>query len=217
MIGDANVGKTHMLYSFIEKQIPKNLLPTIGVEFILKNTVMKDGSVIRVQIWDTGSNFGWESWTRKIQFDCQRVRNYSNSHYHGTRGFIIVYDTTDLKSFESVNFWLEQVKEYCDKYPIPGILIGNQIDKIKEEPESRQVGKFIAQEFAKMNNMLFEEVSALTGEKVKESFESLFNGWVFLDSEIYEKQFSLTESVLYEENFDLEMKKKSLNEECCHF
>lgn len=106
----------------------------------------------------------------------ERYNSIVKGHYKGSQGFILVYDTTDLQSFESTNYWLEQVKEFCEKYPIPGILIGNQIDKIEEEPQARQVGKFIAQEFAKENNLIFEEVSAVTGSNVKEAFEGLFNG-----------------------------------------
>jgi small GTP-binding protein len=52
IIGDSNVGKTSILRAFLNKEIPKTHLPTIGIDFSLK-TINVDDKKIKLQIWDT--------------------------------------------------------------------------------------------------------------------------------------------------------------------
>ena len=33
LLGDQGVGKTHLLNKYVKEKVPKNLAPTIGVEF----------------------------------------------------------------------------------------------------------------------------------------------------------------------------------------
>ena len=40
LIGNMNVGKTCMLSQYIHNTLPKNTLPTIGVEFATKNVTL---------------------------------------------------------------------------------------------------------------------------------------------------------------------------------
>lgn len=54
LLGDTNVGKTHLLSRYIKGQLPKQKGPTIGVEFATKPVPLKTGGTVRVQIWDTG-------------------------------------------------------------------------------------------------------------------------------------------------------------------
>ena len=53
LIGNMSVGKTCLLTQFVQKTLPKNTVPTIGVEFATKNVTLKDGGVVKAQIWDT--------------------------------------------------------------------------------------------------------------------------------------------------------------------
>ena len=36
LIGDANTGKTHILYSFSKEKVPTNIMPTIALEYTSK-------------------------------------------------------------------------------------------------------------------------------------------------------------------------------------
>merc|ERR1711907_597065 len=56
LLGDTNVGKTHLLSRYIKGQLPKQKGPTIGVEFATKPVPLKTGGTVRVQIWDTGKS-----------------------------------------------------------------------------------------------------------------------------------------------------------------
>lgn len=41
----------------MKKLFPKNVVPTIGVEFATKVVTLKNGEKIKAQIWDTGIFF----------------------------------------------------------------------------------------------------------------------------------------------------------------
>lgn len=53
MIGQSAIGKTSILYRFVENQfLGENLLTTVGVD--LKSiTLSMDDMAVRLQIWDT--------------------------------------------------------------------------------------------------------------------------------------------------------------------
>ena len=53
LVGDAGVGKTHILNKYIKGFQPKNPVSTIGVEFATRTVTLKDGGKIKAQIWDT--------------------------------------------------------------------------------------------------------------------------------------------------------------------
>ena len=53
MIGDAGVGKTHLIYTFDKGRKPLAINPTIGIEFTSKTVRLPDSRKIRAQIWDT--------------------------------------------------------------------------------------------------------------------------------------------------------------------
>ena len=42
-----------MISKFVKNALPKNCVPTIGVEFAAKTIVIPSGIKIKVQIWDT--------------------------------------------------------------------------------------------------------------------------------------------------------------------
>jgi GTPase SAR1 family protein len=54
LVGDAGVGKTHIVSRYIKGVLPKHHYPTIGVEFATRNVPLKTGGIVKAQIWDTG-------------------------------------------------------------------------------------------------------------------------------------------------------------------
>lgn len=68
-----------------------------------------------------------------------------------------MYDISDRKSFESVNFWLNDLNEHGGN--IVKLLIGNKSDK----EDQRDVKREEALEFAEKNKIGFMETSALNG------------------------------------------------------
>ena len=53
IIGDYSVGKTSFLNRYVKNAFTANTLSTLGVDYVLKNEKRKDGSTVKLQIWDT--------------------------------------------------------------------------------------------------------------------------------------------------------------------
>jgi len=47
LVGDAGVGKTHLLNQYIKGSLPKNVVPTIGVEFATRIVNLKEGGKVK--------------------------------------------------------------------------------------------------------------------------------------------------------------------------
>ncbi len=56
MVGDASVGKTHLLNRYIKGSLPKSVGATIGVEFATRIVNLREGGKVKAQIWDTGKD-----------------------------------------------------------------------------------------------------------------------------------------------------------------
>lgn len=62
MVGDASVGKTCMIESFVkESRELVNSKPTIGVEHYSKTIQMSNLDLVRMQIWDTAGQENYRS------------------------------------------------------------------------------------------------------------------------------------------------------------
>ena len=53
LVGDSDVGKTHLLSRYVTNALPRTDKPTIGVEFATKAVPLKTGGTVKAQIWDT--------------------------------------------------------------------------------------------------------------------------------------------------------------------
>ena len=63
LIGDANVGKSCLLQTFIENTFNVNTNSTIGIEYETKNVVVK-GNDVKLSIWDTAGAENYRALTR---------------------------------------------------------------------------------------------------------------------------------------------------------
>ena len=67
--------------------------------------------------------------------------------------------------------WLQEMREYAEK-DVTIMLVGNKLDL----KSSREVSSEDAKSFAKENNILFIETSALDGENVTLAFKQIITG-----------------------------------------
>lgn len=153
LLGEAGVGKTSLIYRFIEQRFSTDFKSTLGVN-LLKRVVDIDGNDVTCSIWDLGGQEAYKK-LRKLYLD-------------GASGALVVYDVTSLESFEKLNDWLSSFREIRGDQP--ALLIGNKIDLEKR----RKVTTEDAQAYADENNYIeFIEASAKTGENVETAFKNL--------------------------------------------
>ena len=96
-------------------------------------------------------------------------RSLTNSQIPRMHGYMIVYDITDLHSFdECKSYCKDTISEKCKK-DSKVMLVGNKADLEDERKISKEEGL----EFAKENNYLFRETSCLNLDSVVEAFETL--------------------------------------------
>lgn len=153
LLGEANVGKTSLLYRWIENKFRENYKSTLGVNLLKKDMNIKGYGEVSAQIWDLG---GQESF-----------RSLRRLYLEGANGALLLYDVTSKESYEKLNEWIQSFKEDRENEPI--ILIGNKSDlkdKIKIKDKD-------ANEFARKNKMDIIITSAKTGENVEKSFIEL--------------------------------------------
>lgn len=81
----------------------------------------ENGQNVKVQIWDTAGQ--------------ERYRAVANSYYRGAVGAMIVYDISNHNSFQSVQNWMNELKQKGPK-GLQIYLIGNKVDLA---PDQRQV------------------------------------------------------------------------------
>ena len=81
---------------------------------------------------------------------------------------MIVYDVTDLESFNNLTTWLQEIDKHASKN-VYKILVGNKADK----EDKRQVTFDQGKEFADSHGMKFIEASAKSSLNVGESFISM--------------------------------------------
>lgn len=98
-------------------------------------------------------------------FHPTRFRTITSSYYRGAHGIIVVYDVTDLESFNNVKQWLHEIERYaCDS--VNKLLVGN-----KSDMTTKKVVDFAtAKDFAEAINIPFLETSAKNSSNVEQAF-----------------------------------------------
>uniref|UniRef100_A0A2P2NFZ5 Ras-related protein RABC2a n=1 Tax=Rhizophora mucronata TaxID=61149 RepID=A0A2P2NFZ5_RHIMU len=154
LIGDAGVGKSSLLVSFISGSMD-DLAPTIGVDFKIKHLSV-GGKRLKLTIWDTAGQ--------------ERFRTLTSSYYRNAQGIILVYDVTRRETFQNLSdVWAKEVELYSTNENCAKMLVGNKVDRDSERAVSREEGLNLAKELGS----LFLECSAKTGENVEKCFEEL--------------------------------------------
>ena len=79
-----------------------------------------------------------------------RFRTIVNIYYKGAHGIILMYDVTDKRSFNELNLFINNIKNYCNNN-IKVVLVGNKCDSsdrvITEEEGLLKLGKILTKFF----------------------------------------------------------------------
>ncbi len=153
LLGEANVGKTSLVYRFIENKFRENYKSTLGVNLLKKDMNVEGYGEVSAQIWDLGGQESFKS-LRKLYLE-------------GANGALLVYDMTNQKSFEKLDEWVQSFREARDDAPM--ILIGNKSDLKKQI----KINESKSSDYADNNNMGMIITSAKTGQNVEQAFINL--------------------------------------------
>ncbi|CAD8081245.1 unnamed protein product [Paramecium sonneborni] len=153
LIGDIAVGKTSLLKQFVEKRFNDDYNLTIGVEFNIKYIQVND-HVIKLQMWDTSGQESFKSVTRL--------------YYRAAAGAIMVFDITRRETFENIRNWHRDALDNGNSR-MKFLLIGNKTDL----QNLREVQFYEADQYAKENECIYTECSALQGFNVENAFMEL--------------------------------------------
>ena len=96
VLGDQMVGKTSITERYIRDRFRANYLTTIGMDRKYKRLVINNTDV-DVFITDTAGE--------------ERFRSLAKSFYKNTDGILVGFSLIDKKSFNSIEFWLEQIND----------------------------------------------------------------------------------------------------------
>ena len=191
LIGDSGVGKSCLLLKFAEDSFTPSFLSTIGIDYKIK-TIKINNKTIKLQIWDTAGQ--------------ERFRTITTAYYRGAMGILLVYDITNLKSFENIINWINNIESNSNDQ-VKIILLGNKFDIGNKRIVETLQGKNLAKKY----NIDFFETSAKTGFNVDNAFMSI-------TKEIFQ---NLTKKESFNTK-DIEINLKDLNQDvnsknkCCN-
>ncbi|TNV73895.1 hypothetical protein FGO68_gene6971 [Halteria grandinella] len=163
IIGDTSVGKSCILHHYLRHKFNSNSRHTVGVEFGQRFIQVVCGGLpktLKLQIWDTAGQ--------------ERYRSVTRSYFRGSLGVILVYDVTSLDSFNHVQQWLTEARQFS-RQEATFMIVGNKKDLVSQRVVEMTEGA----KFALENECLFMECSALSGENIEEVFNKTAHSIIY--------------------------------------
>lgn len=167
IIGDSNVGKTCIIQRFISNSFVTSK-PTIGACHY--NKKVQD---IEIDIWDTAGQ--------------ERFKSMIPMYYKGAKAIIVVYDITDINSFDGAKKWISEIETNTKNSII--VICGNKTDlnenrKIPiEMVNSFLLGKnYINIETSAKDNINIDQMFDKIAEEIKKSKEMEDNNKIDINS-----------------------------------
>ena len=156
LLGDGQVGKTSLILRLTGNKFDDSLMTTIGKESSVYKATLH-GHELKMKIWDTAGQERFKSMTVNV--------------IKSVDGLILVYSIDSEDSFKNIDYWLKQLNDISDISKKPIIIVGNKSDL----NDLRKVSFEEGESFARNHGYNFYEVSAKSGENVKEAFYDIFD------------------------------------------
>ncbi|XP_039618321.1 RAB6B, member RAS oncogene family a isoform X3 [Polypterus senegalus] len=152
-LGEQSVGKTSLITRFMYDSFDNTYQATIGIDFLSKTMYLEDRTEhqVRLQLWDTAGQ--------------ERFRSLIPSYIRDSTVAVVVYDITNINSFQQTSKWIDDVRTERGSDVII-MLVGNKTDLA----DKRQITIEQGEKKAKELNVMFIETSAKTGYNVKQLF-----------------------------------------------
>ncbi len=159
MIGAGGSGKTALVNRFLTHKFSEEYIVTIGSQFAVKTVHVEAANgrnvVVKLLVWDLAGQ--------------QRFDFIRGSYYRGSKGALLVFDTTRKSTWIELPKWIKEIEDALGE-KIPTILLANKVDLV----EHRVISREMALQFVEENGFVgYLETSALSGQNVEEAFYML--------------------------------------------
>ena len=161
MVGDATVGKTTIVNQLVSQSFNSAYTMTQACDYKIKEIdIPESKTTVELHILDVAG--------QKI------YNNIAIELIKGTTYAVLVYDTTNPDTFNSLQSWYEGIKEENSGKDIRGLLIGNKADW--QSRVTTEDGHAFAQEigfdFVELSAMRFDDVEAPFIEIARQFYQS---------------------------------------------
>lgn len=157
VIGDPAVNKICLLNNILSKRFEEKYIPTVGVNILKERLTISDEKgrdvIVNLSFWDIAGY--------------PRFYMLHRPYFNGSDGAIAMYDFTKPITLNRIPEWIRKVRRLAGDIPI--LLVGK-----KPDLENRVISKEEAMKIKeKFNLSRFYEISAKTGENLKNMFVEL--------------------------------------------
>ena len=189
ILGNWNVGKSCFIYRYINKKFKSYTFNTIGFDCLKTNIETPSGKKAKIFFYDTA---GQERY-------CSLAFNFINN----ADGVILMYDITDISTFQKIQSWIESIKEKKgENFPI--VLVGNKCDL----EGKREISKEEGEKEAKNNGFPFFETSCKENINIEKAVKAIIN---IISEEKYQLKLYSTKTLILAKN---KLKKKKIKCKC---
>eukprot|EP01116_Phalansterium_solitarium_P019834 TRINITY_DN5683_c0_g1_i1.p1 TRINITY_DN5683_c0_g1~~TRINITY_DN5683_c0_g1_i1.p1 ORF type:complete len:197 (+),score=68.78 TRINITY_DN5683_c0_g1_i1:114-704(+) len=161
LLGKATVGKTCLVERFLHGKFRDSTVATVGAAFGARRVVV-NGKEITLGVWDTAGQ--------------ERYESMSKIYYRSARAAIVCYDMNDEKTYEKVQFWVDELQtneDGCEIY-----IVGTKADLLYKNGVDRRPSAEEVAAFARSIGAKLFETSAKTGAGIDDLFYEIARSYV---------------------------------------
>ena len=154
-LGDEQVGKSCIIERFVKGTFTEEYQSTTSIDSYFKDDQIGNKN-IKLLLYDTSGQ--------------EKFRSLIPIYTKNADIILLVYDVTSKNSFTHLSDWLNFLTGKgidIKKEDVIFAVVGNKTDIVDKREVSAELGKA----FAEKNGFIFEEVSAATGDGIKELFD----------------------------------------------
>ncbi len=157
ILGDSSVGKSSFSLFLTTSKFNHKSIPTIGLEFAVKYfNIKKDNNDYK---------FKWNIWDTAGQ---EYYRSLVSSYYKNGTIIFIMFDLSDEKTFDSVDYWLKQLSDNGNGTKFI-YLIGNKSDRPQKINNSK------INDYINLNNLKYYEISVKNNINIDKMINEINN------------------------------------------
>lgn len=146
IIGDQGIGKTSLIHRYIFNEFLEKIESTIGLDFQEKTVQVSPEDKIILIIWDTAGS--------------EKFHSIAQSFFTNCDGIILCFDTTDKKTFENLESWINYINEYIE---IKDAYFDNNHNNNKKKEKNEEEEEEEEKEW--MDDEQFKPIIILAGTK----------------------------------------------------